>query len=157
MSSSKNLELEKTGFLSKSNSAFIEEMYIKYIEKDPNLPESWREYFKDLNDDIESIIKEVEGPSWAQRKKVNLDKITNELAGQNQNISTSQNSITQSIKAIALIRAYRIRGHLIANLDPLGMMERKYLEDLHPTDHGFKKDVFLNSIFLLEVIIIILL
>ena len=148
MTSSKNIELKKTSFLNKSNSAFIEEMYIKYIEKDPNLPKSWREYFKDLNDDIESIIKEVEGPSWAQRKKVNLEKITNELAGQNQNISTSQSSITQSIKAIALIRAYRIRGHLIANLDPLGMMERNYIHELHPEDHGFKKEDYSKKIFI---------
>ena len=142
MTSSKNIEFKKTSFLNKSNSAFIEEMYIKYIEKDPNLPESWREYFKDLNDDIESIIKEVEGPSWAQRKKVNLDKITNELAGQN------QSSITESIKAIALIRAYRIRGHLIANLDPLGMMERNYIHELHPEDHGFKKEDYSKKIFI---------
>ena len=148
MTSSKNIEFKKTSFLNKSNSAFIEEMYIKYIEKDPNLPKSWREYFEDLNDDIESIIKEVEGPSWAQRKKVNLDKITNELAGQNQNISTSQSSITQSIKAIALIRAYRIRGHLIANLDPLGMMERNYIHELHPEDHGFKKEDYSKKIFI---------
>ncbi len=148
MTSSKNIEFKKTSFLNKSNSAFIEEMYIKYIEKDPNLPKSWREYFKDLNDDIDSIIKEVEGPSWAQRKKVNLDKITNELAGQNQNISTSQSSITQSIKAIALIRAYRIRGHLIANLDPLGMMERNYIHELHPEDHGFKKEDYGKKIFI---------
>ena len=148
MTSSKNIEFKKTSFLNKSNSAFIEEMYIKYIEKDPNLPKSWREYFKDLNDDIESIIKEVEGPSWAQRKKVNLDKITNELAVQNQNISTSQSSITQSIKAIALIRAYRIRGHLIANLDPLGMMERNYIHELHPQDHGFKKEDYNKKIFI---------
>ena len=34
MSSSKNLEYEKTSFLSKSNSTFIEEMYIRFIEKD---------------------------------------------------------------------------------------------------------------------------
>ena len=142
MTSSKNIEFKKTSFLNKSNSAFIEEMYIKYIEKDPNLPESWKEYFKDLNDDIESIIKEVEGPSWAQRKKVNLDKITNELAGQN------QSSITESIKAIALIRAYRIRGHLIANLDPLGMMERNYIHELHPQDHGFKKEDYNKKIFI---------
>ena len=148
MTSSKNIEFKKTSFLNKSNSAFIEEMYIKYIEKDPNLPKSWREYFKDLNDDIESIIKEVEGPSWAQRKKVNLDKITNELAGHNQNISTTQSSITQSIKAIALIRAYRIRGHLIANLDPLGMMERNYIHELHPEDHGFKKEDYGKKIFI---------
>ena len=37
MSSSKNLELKKTGFLSKSNSAFIEEMYLKFINKDVNI------------------------------------------------------------------------------------------------------------------------
>ena len=45
MSSSKNLEQEKTSFLNKSNSAFIEDMYIRFIENDPNLPESWKKYF----------------------------------------------------------------------------------------------------------------
>ena len=54
----------------------------------------------------------------------------------------------QSVKAIALIRAYRIRGHLIANLDPLGMMERKYLHELHPADHGFKKEDYNKKIYL---------
>ena len=41
MSSSKNLEYKKTAFLSKLNSAFIEEMYLKFINKDADLPESW--------------------------------------------------------------------------------------------------------------------
>ncbi|MBO6491815.1 MAG: 2-oxoglutarate dehydrogenase E1 component, partial [Pelagibacteraceae bacterium] len=54
----------------------------------------------------------------------------------------------QSVKAIALIRAYRIRGHLIANLDPLGLMERKYLDELHPSDHGFKKEDYNHNIYL---------
>ena len=48
----------------------------------------------------------------------------------------------QSVQAIAMIRAYRIRGHLIANLDPLEMMKRKYLYELHPSDHGFKKEYY---------------
>ena len=56
----------------------------------------------------------------------------------------------QSIKAIALIRAYRIRGHLIANLDPLGMMEQEYLHELHPADHGFKKEDYNKKIYLHE-------
>ena len=51
MSPPKNLEYKKTSFLSKSNSSFIEEMYIKYIEKDPSLPVSWENYFKSLNED----------------------------------------------------------------------------------------------------------
>ena len=49
MSSPKNLEYKKTSFLSKSNNSFIEEMYIKYIEKDPTLPASWENYFNTLN------------------------------------------------------------------------------------------------------------
>ena len=48
MSSSKNLEYEKTAFLSKSNSSFIEEMYIRFVNNDPDLPESWREYFNEM-------------------------------------------------------------------------------------------------------------
>ena len=51
MSSSKNLEQEKTSFLNKSNSTFIEDMYVRFIEKDPNLPESWKKYFETLDDD----------------------------------------------------------------------------------------------------------
>ena len=45
MSSSKNLEYKKTAFLSKSNNAFIEEMYMKFVNNDPSLPDSWAKYF----------------------------------------------------------------------------------------------------------------
>ena len=149
MSSPKNLEYKKTSFLSKSNSSFIEEMYIKYIEKDPSLPASWENYFNTLNEDLDLITKEIEGPIWKKnKKKITFDKkkITSKT-----NIESTENIEkykADSIKAIALIRAYRIRGHLIANLDPLGMMERKYLEDLHPADHGFKKEDYNKKIFI---------
>ena len=56
MSSSKNLEYEKTAFLSKSNSTFIEEMYMKFINNDPNLPNSWRDYFNEINDEADDVI-----------------------------------------------------------------------------------------------------
>ena len=69
MSSSKNLDQKNTSFLTKSNSTFIENMYIRYIEKDPNLPLSWRDYFETLNDDINSVIKDLEGPTWQPQKK----------------------------------------------------------------------------------------
>ena len=64
MSAEKNLNLKKTSFLSKTNSSFIEQMYLRYVKEDPSLPESWRDYFSDLNEDVKSIIKEIEGPSW---------------------------------------------------------------------------------------------
>ena len=61
MSSSKNLEFEKTAFLSKSNSTFIEEMYLKFVNKDPSLPDSWREYFSEIGDQAEvaKVVTEI--------------------------------------------------------------------------------------------------
>ena len=63
MSSTKNLEFEKTAFLSKSNSAFIEEMYVKFVNKDPSLPDSWRRYFDEIGDELDVIVNEINGPS----------------------------------------------------------------------------------------------
>ncbi len=140
MSAEKNLNLKKTSFLSKTNSSFIEHMYLRYVKEDPSLPESWRDYFSDLNEDVKSIIKEIEGPSWIRS---NLDENTRD-----DNSITLEKQKIDSIKAIALIRSYRIRGHLIANLDPLGMMKREYLHELHPSDHGFKKEDYERKIYL---------
>ena len=157
MSSSKNLEFKKTSFLSKSNSLFIEEMYLRFINNDPTLAQNWKDYFRSLGEDLKSVAKEIEGPSWQPNKKkinINIEKYKKELATTVESLSSdindqnSEQSKADSIKAIALIRAYRIRGHLIANLDPLGMMERKYLHELHPADHGFKKEDYNKKIFL---------
>ena len=78
MSSSKNLDQKNTSFLTKSNSAFIENMYIRYIEKDPNLPVSWIDYFDTLNEDINSVVTELEGPTWQpQKQQITLNKAKN--------------------------------------------------------------------------------
>jgi 2-oxoglutarate dehydrogenase E1 component len=157
MSSLKNLEYGKTSFLSKSNSSFIDEMYLRFIEKDPTLPESWKDYFKSLGEDLTLVAKEIEGPTWQpNRKEININNEeykkefgkTVESLSSDINDQNSEQSKIDTIKAIALIRAYRIRGHLIANLDPLGMMERKYLHELHPADHGFKKKDYNKKIFI---------
>ena len=74
MSSSKNLDFEKTSFLNKSNSAFIEEMYLKFINKDVDLPESWTNYFEGIGEELNVIAKEINGPSWGPTKKnINID------------------------------------------------------------------------------------
>ncbi len=150
MSSSKNLEIARTSFLNKSNSTFIEQMYMKFIENDPDLPLSWENYFRSLGEDLNSVAKEIEGPNWKPNKKkikinINQKNIKSDI---HLNEKTLEESKSDSIKAIALIRAYRIRGHLIANLDPLGMREIKYLHELHPDDHGFKKEDYDKKIYL---------
>ena len=155
MSSSKNLEYKKTSFLNKSNSAFIEQMYVKYVNNDPNLPESWKKYFIDIGDDINSIVKEVNGPSWSPSKnKIDESKIfENEIEIlESQNKEIDQNDIvasnSNSIKAVSLIRAYRQRGHLLSKVDPLEMRESEYLDELHPENYGFKKDDYSKKIYL---------
>ena len=57
MSSSKNLEFKKTAFLSKTNSSFIEQMYMKFVNNDPDLPNSWRKYFNEIGDEFDVIVK----------------------------------------------------------------------------------------------------
>ena len=150
MSSSKNQEYQKTAFLSKSNSTFIEQMYVNYINKDPNLPQSWKNYFNEIGDEIETIVNEINGPSWGPSLgKISLNDI-NKVAKNNSSADELQITKSQanSIKAVAMIRSYRQRGHLIAKLDPLELMKSEYLDELHPESYGFKKEDYEKKIFL---------
>ena len=131
MSSSKNLEFEKTGFLSKSNSAFIEQMYLQYINRDPGLPEGWKNYFDEIGDEVDIVVNELNGPSWSPKKnKISIENLQKD-SEENSKIDELEiiKSNANSIKAVALIRSYRQRGHLIAKLDPLGMMKSEYLDE----------------------------
>ncbi|MDA9186543.1 2-oxoglutarate dehydrogenase E1 component [Candidatus Pelagibacter sp.] len=166
MSSSKNLEFEKTSFLNKSNSAFIERMYLKFINKEADLPESWRDYFEGIGDELNIVAKEIKGPSWGPKKnKVDIDELQKKIDQKENNLENKlvdrsekfnyqllANSNKDSISAVSLIRAYRLRGHLLANLDPLGMRESDYLDELHPEFYGFKKENYNKKIFLNGVI-----
>ena len=51
-----------------------------------------------------------------------------------------------------MIRSYRQRGHLIAKLDPLELIESDYLDELHPESFGFKKNDYQKNIYLGGVI-----
>ena len=154
MSSNKdNIIFENTSFLQGVNHTFLKELYLKYLDNSKSVPESWVEFFDGLGEDQETIKKEILGPSWSPQKNNNLsanilkEKLIDNDQSPNTNNEVAEKEKENSVKAIALIRAYRIRGHLIANLDPLGMMERKYLEDLHPADHGFKKEDYNKKIY----------
>ena len=152
MSSSKNnITYKKTSFLVGNNSEFINEFYADYLSDPKSIPESWRQFFEGLSDEQKLIYDDLQGPSWApdrKNKKIRFNK--KDLKDEEKELEVDLKSTTESVKAIALIRAYRIRGHLIANLDPLEMMERKYLEDLNPADHGFKKEDYDKKIYVGE-------
>ena len=160
MTSSKNLEYKKTSFLSKSNSAFIEQMYLKFINKDSDLPESWRNYFLDIGEEIDLVAKEINGPTWSrEKKKIDLDEIQKNIDNEEQKLSVEkQNNYIDktdfikenrdSIRAVSLIRSYRQRGHLISKVDPLEIRESEYLDELHPSSYGFNKADYQKRIYL---------
>ncbi len=153
MSSSKNFDYKKTAFLNKSNNTFIEEMYMKFVNNDPTLPDSWKNYFREVGDEADVIVKEINGPSWGPNKKFSINRFNDsdnktEAKSEFENLSSN----ASSIKAVALIRSYRQRGHLIAKLDPLGLLKSDYLDELHPDNYGFKKEDYNKKIYLDGVI-----
>jgi len=158
MPASKNIEYKKTSFLSKSNSAFIEQMYLKFINKDSDIPESWKNYFLDIGEDIDLVVKELNGPSWNRlKKKIELKEIEQKIdKKEKSNVQVDQIDLTEtnshSIRVVSLIRSYRQRGHLISKVDPLEIRESEYLDELHPENYGFNKEDYQKRIYLDGVI-----
>jgi len=142
---------KKTSFLQGNNSSFIEDFYSKYLTDPENLPDGWKSFFDGLRDNEETISKNLRGPSWAPAKIVdNLfkEKERKETSENSSAEFSSEQSTKDSVRAIMLIRAYRIRGHLIANLDPLDLQIREEHPELKPETYGFKKEDYNRKIFI---------
>ena len=59
-----------------------------------------------------------------------------------------QRATRDSVRALMMIRAYRMRGHLHANLDPLGLEQRHDHGELHPATYGFEDKDYDRKIFI---------
>ena len=73
----------------------------------------------------------------------------------NINVDSFKTSTLDSIRALRLIRAYRINGHLIANLDPLNITKKDYHPELDYksyglTDNDLDKEIFIDGSLGLE-------
>ncbi len=153
-SSDNNITFKKTSFLSGINSEFINQFYSDYLSDPTSLPESWRKFFDGLSEDEKLILNDINGPSWSPGKKIKkIDFGSSEKKEESNNpVDLNLDSLKQasqdSVRAIMLIRAYRIRGHLISNLDPLALQEKKEHSELKPETYGFAKKDFDRKIFL---------
>jgi 2-oxoglutarate dehydrogenase E1 component len=138
------MSLEQTSFLYGANTTFIAELYARYLA-DPNAVDpSWRGFFADLADQSPAILKELAGPDWARehsRVIANGHDATAPAVRPNGHaavatVAESRDTVLDSLRAVALIRAYRVQGHLIADLDPLGLARRTEHPDLDPATYG---------------------
>src|SRR5918998_284813 len=173
-----NQNFLNTAFLYGANASYIEDLQARY-EKDPaSVDAEWQAFFGALKDDKQAVEKAANGPSWekphwpihangelvsaldgnwAQVEKAVGDKIKAKAEAKGMEISQIdvQQATRDSIRAIMLIRAYRVRGHLHAKLDPLGINPRPSDEELHPSHYGFTeadwdRKVFLDNVLGLE-------
>ena len=121
-------ELWGSSHISAGHAAYLESLYESFINNPEDLSIEWLDFFTNLPDHPTSngeishqeIIKEFKNISRSKTvSKVSVDE--------------------RQGKVVRLIQSYRNRGHLKAKLDPLGMMERRLVEDLNIEFHGFSE------------------
>ena len=153
-SSDNNLTYKKTSFLTGINSEFINEFYSDYLTDPRSLPTGWKKFFDGLSEDEKLVLNDLNGPSWSPEKKIKKIGLssTGEKEIKDENLNSNSSNIKEatkdSVRAIMLIRAYRIRGHLIANLDPLSIQLKDEHLELKPETYGFTKKDYNRKIFL---------
>ncbi len=143
----------ENSYLYGANATFIEELYGRYLANPASVDASWQRFFASLADPA------PRGASW--------DQFGNAVIGQKDpeapatpapdkkgatapvvDAAKIQEEALYALKAQQLIRAYRVRGHLHANLDPLNMQEKKQVADLLPETYGFTAADYNRSIYL---------
>ncbi|HXV73650.1 MAG TPA: 2-oxoglutarate dehydrogenase E1 component, partial [Sphingomonadales bacterium] len=137
--------------LSGPNATFIEAEYARFLENREALAPEWRAFFEGIENGA-SQARSLEGPSW-QRPDWPPSVFEKAAAPPAQpGAPLTQGEVRRatldSIRALMMIRAYRVRGHLLANLDPLSLMERPAHEELTPASYGFTEGDLTRSIFL---------
>jgi 2-oxoglutarate dehydrogenase E1 component len=132
------MQPHENSFLSGPNASFIEELYARYIENPDSVDPSWRRFFAELQDDSRAVLDEVRGASWAPRPRGFSGNGLNGAAAA-ETIAPEQvhAAARDSIRALMLIRSYRVRGHLEANLDPLNLRPHEPHPELDPRTYGF--------------------
>jgi 2-oxoglutarate dehydrogenase E1 component len=129
---------ERTSFLSGGNAPFVTELYARYVDDPGSVDPSWAGFFAELGEDERAVLEEARGASWAPRnggiighdEKPAAAK-ANGAAGA-ATVEDMRRAASDSIRALMLIRSYRVRGHLQADLDPLGLAKKEYHAELDP-------------------------
>ena len=137
-------------FLNSSNAPYVAELYFKYKDNPDSVDNDWRIFFSNLNEDDYSILKDFGGPDWKQRPSSVIDDISFDKKIRSIpkiDFNNFKTSTLDSIRALRLIRAFRINGHLIADLDPLKILEREYPPELDYKSYGFTDSDLDREIF----------
>src|SRR3984893_13232340 len=165
-----NAAFARTSFLYGGNAAYLEDLYDRY-EADPTAVDAeWQRFFASLGDGGEARngghAPSWQRPDWPPRPRDELtaalagdwaevaktvgEKISAKAQAKGADVSAAivQQATRDSVRALMLIRAYRIRGHLHADLDPLGLEPPKDSDELDPRAYGFSDADLNRKIFI---------
>ncbi|WP_293866749.1 2-oxoglutarate dehydrogenase E1 component [uncultured Alsobacter sp.] len=169
----------QTSFLYGANAAYIEDLYARYQENPSSVDAEWQAFFGALKDDGAAIAKSAKGASWkkpnwpvaangelvsaldgnwGQVEEIVADKIKGKAevlqakGAPGLSDADIQRATRDSVRALMMIRAYRMRGHLHAQLDPLEIEPLKDHEELHPSSYGFTEADWDRKIFIDNVL-----
>jgi 2-oxoglutarate dehydrogenase E1 component len=162
-----NEVLAETSFLYGGNAAFVEDLYAKWAADPSSVEPSWQAFFAQLSDRADEVKRAVGKPAWTKPSAPQarpdwlsaIDglwpaveaKVGKAIAARQPEASTDaiRAATLDSLRAIMMIRAYRMRGHLKANLDPLGIaFTPGDATELDPATYGFSEADFDRPIFL---------
>lgn len=157
------LDPEVATALNGGNAQFIESIYARYAGDPSSVPEGWRSYFDHISDGAAQAVNGSHGPSWqrADWPLVQNGDMTAALdagappAREAPGTATDAQvraATTDSLRALMMIRAYRVRGHLHARLDPLGIATKPEHPELDPGSYGFGENDLDRPIFLDHVL-----
>ena len=131
--------------MSQTSNLDLIKSYYKRFQKNPNdVDNDWRIFFEDLDD---------EASRYLNNKYVDYKELkTNDNTTQALEASREDEYTANSLRARLLIRAYRIAGHLKADLDPLKLTKKQNIPDLDPKTYGLEekdmnKEVFIDGVF----------
>ncbi|MEM8555462.1 MAG: 2-oxoglutarate dehydrogenase E1 component [Pseudomonadota bacterium] len=175
---SRNEVFHASSFLQGQNAVYIEQLYAQYANDPSSVDAAWADFFAAMGDDETDVKAEAAGPSWTRadwppqpnddltqaldgqwadpvkEMKAAGDKIKSKAQEKGVEVSDDQvkRAVLDSVRALMLIRAYRIRGHLVADLDPLGMRDNTPHPELDPKSYGFTEADMDRPIFLDQVL-----
>ena len=148
--------------LSGANATFIAELNRAWRADPKSVDQNWNAYFQAFGDLAQAGDDIEAGPSWGREQSRVIGAVDPDasikavakghVSGRMINAADMRAATLDSLRAVMLIRAYRIRGHLIANLDPLALEDKPLHPELDPKSYGFGDDDWDRPIFIDHVL-----
>ncbi|WP_428376543.1 2-oxoglutarate dehydrogenase E1 component [Lichenicoccus sp.] len=141
------------------NAAYLADLYARWIDDPDGVDPSYVDLFAALGEEGIAVSQDASGASWAPRHfevepaapRAAPAPVQDHPGAKAAGVPSAEAvraAADDSLRAMQMIRAYRVRGHLEARLDPLGLQIPKQHADLNPATYGFGPGDFDRPIYL---------